>query len=97
MHRHIAMTTDGVVSTISLLLGVHAERKTAGGPHTSAAETHAHLVAVALTGVAGLLAGAASMACGEWRVQRRIMGKRRHASRIPPASLTRVSAAPGCP
>ena len=52
---------DGVVSTVSLLLGVHAERKGAGA--AGAAE---HLRAVALTGVAGLLAGAASMACGEW-------------------------------
>ena len=54
-----------MVSTVSLLLGVHAERKGAmaqGG----AADAHEHLKAVALTGVAGLLAGAASMACGEW-------------------------------
>ena len=56
--------TDGVVSTVSLLLGVHAERKGSG----SAADAHEHLKAVALTGVAGLLAGAASMACGEWCV-----------------------------
>ena len=91
-----------MVSTISLLLGVHAERKTAGGPHASAAETHAHLVAVALTGVAGLLAGAASMACGEWRVQRRVLLTHDADCIAPifPASLTRVSAAPrapGCP
>jgi VIT1/CCC1 family predicted Fe2+/Mn2+ transporter len=54
-----------VVSTVSLLLGVHAERKGAVGTG-GAADAHEHLKAVALTGVAGLLAGAASMACGEW-------------------------------
>lgn len=53
-----------MVSTVSLLLGVHAERKGSG----SASDAHEHLKAVALTGVAGLLAGAASMACGEWCV-----------------------------
>ena len=52
---------------MSLLLGVHAERKGAAGA-ASAADAHEHLKAVALTGVAGLLAGAASMACGEWCV-----------------------------
>ena len=50
---------------MSLLLGVHAERKGAAGA-ASAADAHEHLKTVALTGVAGLLAGAASMACGEW-------------------------------
>jgi hypothetical protein len=66
-----------VVSIVSLLLGVHAERTAeaagkasggggGGGGAPSAADIHAHLATVALTGVAGLLAGAASMACGEW-------------------------------
>jgi len=59
-----------VVSIVSLLLGVHAERKGAAGPSSSADDVQAHLKAVALTGVAGLLAGAASMACGEWCVAR---------------------------
>ncbi len=61
------------MSVVSLLLGVHAERKSAAaaggggsGAPDAAADAHAHLVAVGLTGVAGLLAGAASMACGEW-------------------------------
>jgi VIT1/CCC1 family predicted Fe2+/Mn2+ transporter len=54
-----------VVSTISLLLGVHAERSAARAD-PNAADVHAHLSLVALTGVAGVLAGAASMACGEW-------------------------------
>jgi hypothetical protein len=58
---------DGVVSTISLLLGVHAERTAAHANTADAAtDAHAHLSLVALTGVAGVLAGAASMACGEW-------------------------------
>ncbi len=46
---------------MSLLLGVHSERAASG-----AAAGRAHARDVALVGVAGMLAGAASMACGEW-------------------------------
>ena len=56
---------DGLVSVLSLILGVHGER-TRGGMIPM--DGRDHVVAVGLTGLAGLLAGAASMASGEWCV-----------------------------
>ncbi len=54
---------DGLVSVLSLLLGVHGERTRGGGTPMDGRD---HVVAVGLTGLAGLLAGSASMASGEW-------------------------------
>ena len=53
------------MSVLSLILGVHGER-TRGG--MIPVDGRDHVVAVGLTGLAGLLAGAASMASGEWYV-----------------------------
>ena len=60
-----ACAADGLVSVLSLILGVHGER-TRGG--MIPIDGRDHVVAVGLTGLAGLLAGAASMASGEWCV-----------------------------
>lgn len=53
------------MSVLSLILGIHGERTSGGNAPFNGRD---HVVAVGLTGLAGLLAGAASMASGEWCV-----------------------------